>query len=71
VWYIAGEITNKRKIKMNEKKVIISESIAKNSREVVYHNVGPDGKKDSITRHEPINPAKPVYKRTFGRRNAA
>jgi len=56
---------------MNEKKIIISESPKKNSRQVVYHNIGPDGKKDSITRHEPINSAKPVYKRTFGRRIVA
>jgi hypothetical protein len=53
------------------KKLYISDSPTKNIREVVYHNIGPDGKKDSITRHEPINASKPVYKRTFGRRSVA
>jgi hypothetical protein len=46
-------------------KKIISESIKKNIREVVYYNEGPDGKKQSITRHEPLNPARNSYKRQF------
>jgi hypothetical protein len=31
----------------------------------VYHNIGPDGKKTSITRHEPIDPSKPCIRRKF------
>ncbi len=52
------------------KNIVISESPVnshKNLRQVVYYNEGPDGKKQSITRHEPLNPAKSVYKRVFGR----
>lgn len=50
-----------------EKGITVSVSSQKNIRMVVYHNVGPDGKKASITRHEPLNPALPHYKR-FGKR---
>jgi len=42
---------------------VISVSIRKNIEMVVYHNVGPDGKKGSITRFEQLNPMKPVYRR--------
>lgn len=50
---------------MNEKRIVISESPAKNIVEVVYHNTLPSGKKDSITRFEPLNSAKKIYLRTF------
>ena len=43
--------------------IFISESKKKNIRMVVYHNVGPDGKKGSITRFEAIDTTKPVYRR--------
>ncbi len=49
------------------KTIVISESLRKNLKMVVYQNELPSGKKDSITRHEPLNPAKGVYKRVFGR----
>lgn len=47
------------------KRIVISESPAKNICECVYHNILPNGKKDSITRFEPLNPGKNVYRRTF------
>jgi hypothetical protein len=45
--------------------IVISESPAKNIREVCYINVDHDGKRYSATKHEAINPAKPIYKREF------
>lgn len=32
---------------------------------VVFHNTGPDGKTDSLTRHLPIDETKPCIKRRF------
>jgi hypothetical protein len=48
---------------------IVSASPKKNIKQVVYINVGPDGKKDSITRHEPLDSSAPVYRRKFGKNN--
>ena len=49
---------------MNEKIKIISVSCPrKNIKMVVYHNVGPDGKRESITRFEAQNPLKACYRR--------
>lgn len=45
--------------------MIISENVRKNHRMSVYHNTGPDGKKQSITRHEPIDPHRPCIRRRF------
>lgn len=42
---------------------VISVSLRKNLQQVVYHNVDASGKKQSITRHIPLNPDKPVYRR--------
>lgn len=42
---------------------IVSTSERKNIQEVVYHNIGPDGKKASITRFEPLWKSRPVYNR--------
>lgn len=47
------------------KSKIISVSPRKNIQQVVYQNELPNGKKDSITRHEPLNPDKPHYRRSF------
>lgn len=44
-------------------KKVISVSPRKNIQQVVYHNELPSGKKESITRHEPLNPEKPGYRR--------
>lgn len=44
----------------------ISVSPRKNIKMVVFHNVGPDGKKYSITRHLKLDETKSyVYKRPF------
>jgi hypothetical protein len=45
--------------------MIISISSRKNIKMVVYHNKLPSGKIESITRFEPLDPDRPVYKRTF------
>lgn len=47
-------------------KKIISQSIRKNIQQVVYHNELPDGTKQSITRHEPLDNLRPVYRRFKG-----
>lgn len=47
------------------KEIIISENPRRNHRMVVYHNVGSDGKKHSITCHEPIDKTKPCIRRAF------
>lgn len=47
---------------------VISVSPKKNIEMVVYHNTNSQGVVDSITRHEPLNPAKSVYRRSFGRK---
>lgn len=44
---------------------VISVSPKKNIEMVVYHNVDEKGRKASITRHEPLNPQKHVYRRDF------
>lgn len=44
-------------------KKTISESVRKNIRQVVYHNELPDGRKHSITRHEPLDERKSAYRR--------
>jgi len=46
-------------------KKVISESLKKNLRMVVFHNTNEAGVKQSITRFEPINPDKPCYRATF------
>jgi hypothetical protein len=51
-----------------EKRIVISESKSKNLVEVVYHNSGEDGRKDSITRFEPLVAGKNVYVRFGGQR---
>lgn len=38
---------------------------------VIYHNALEDGKKQSITRFEPLDPHRPVYKRPFLGKQAA
>jgi hypothetical protein len=43
----------------------ISENLRRNHRMSVYHNIDADGKKVSITRHEPIDPSKPCITRRF------
>lgn len=43
--------------------VLYSESPRKNICQKVYHDVDADGKKYSVTRHEAIDPSKPVYRR--------
>jgi hypothetical protein len=48
-------------------RIVISESPRKNIQMVVYHNVDGAGRKASITRHEPLNPARSVYRRAFGK----
>jgi hypothetical protein len=52
---------------MSEKRIVVSSSPQKNIEEVIYINVLPSGKKDSITRFEALNPNKPVYRRKFGK----
>lgn len=47
----------------NRTKFIISVSTRKNLQMVVYQNVGPDGRKDSITRFEPLCVDRPQYRR--------
>lgn len=46
-------------------KKVLSVSPSKNIQMCVFHNVGADGKKSSITRFEPLNSLKPCYKRAF------
>lgn len=46
-----------------QKKFVVSTSVRKNIALTVYHNVGPDGKRDSITRHEKLIDARPAYRR--------
>lgn len=49
---------------MNDKnRKVISVSLRKNIEMVVYHNVGPDGKKDSLTKHEVLDPKRPAFSR--------
>lgn len=45
--------------------MIISTSPRKNLKMVVYHNKLPSGKTESLTRFEPLDPNRPVYKRAF------
>ncbi len=55
---------------MSESKVgriVISVSPRKNIEMVVYHNTNHLGQKESITRHEPLNPARSVYRRQFAK----
>jgi len=47
------------------KEIVISSNPNRNHRMVVYHNVGSDGKKYSLTRHEPIDRSKPCIRRPF------
>lgn len=54
---------------MKENKIVISESVRKNIRLVVYQNTNERGEKGSITRHEVLDPKRPVYRR-FQSRNA-
>jgi hypothetical protein len=49
----------------------LSFSTKKNLKMVVYHNVGPDGKKFSITRFESLRSDRPQYKRIFPKRGGA
>jgi hypothetical protein len=46
---------------------VISVSPKKNIEMVVYHNTNEQGVKQSITRHERLNPERPAYRRAFGR----
>jgi len=50
-------------------KIVVSESARKNVRMVIYQNTGEDGRKSSITRHEPLDSSAPVYRRKFGKAN--
>jgi len=59
------------KLGVSTMRKVISCSPKKNIEMVVYHNEGPDGKKQSITRHEPLNSARPQYKRTFPKKGGA
>ena len=43
--------------------VLYSDSPRKNISQQVFHNVGPDGKKFSITRHVLLDSSKPGYRR--------
>lgn len=47
---------------------MISVSPRKNIEMVVYRNTNEQGVTQSTTRHERLNPAKPPYRRTFGRK---
>lgn len=38
---------------------------------VVFHNIGPDGKKTSLTCHLPIDESKPCIRRQFLGKSAA
>ena len=40
-------------------KFLVSTNPARNMGQFVYHNEGADGKKYSLTRHEPLDPKKP------------
>jgi hypothetical protein len=51
----------------NAKRLVISTSPDKNLVEVVYHETLPSGKKTSVTRFEPLNFARQVYRRKFGK----
>lgn len=49
----------------NNNRTVVSVSPRKNVEMVIYTNVGEDGRKSSITRHEPMDKTRPAYRRQF------